>query len=244
MTGENKLPEKITRTILRYPNLALKIQVKLKEETIATHNEFTIGDKKYINLNFNGYVTLELVKQNDQSFDMTKSFLIGMGNLGSVVKTMKKVLKNIYEQNIFALQNNKVIVYEDMAKKYTEQVTIPRIGQAIMIKPSVIYDENETSYEGVHIFINKVENVIPLSIEEFENLVYTLEKIDIFEYSQSLVNYYLAFTNHHEKNLDLFSNRKMYNSQIKKNIDWTSSSKEKTTSNFSTSKDEDIFEGL
>ena len=60
-----KLPEKLSRTILQYPNLNLKLHVKLKNDNGIFHNEFAFGKNKYINLNINGYLTLEIPKNKD-----------------------------------------------------------------------------------------------------------------------------------------------------------------------------------
>ena len=156
-----KIPEKISRNILSYNNLVLKIHVRLKGDNgITYHNNFNFMDKNYINLNPTVYLTLEMVKDKETVFDKSKGFLIGQGNIGSVSKLMETVLKDIYTKEIFAIKNNNVIIFEDMSKKYAKQITIPRMGQSILIKPAVIYDENETTYEGVHLFINKTRNLI------------------------------------------------------------------------------------
>lgn len=240
--GGGKLPEKLTRTILQYPNLILKLHVKLKNENGIFHSEYSYGNNKYISINANGFLTLELPKDKDNNeYDPTKSFIIGTGNIGNVVTRMKKVLKNIYNEDIFAIKDNKVIIYNDMAKQYTEQITIPRLGQGLLIRPSVVYDENETTYEGVTIYVNNSNNAISLSIDEYENLIYILEKIDIVNISQLLLNYYMIHVMNAEKLKEVASGR-VINQQIK-SIDW-GSSKPKTISNYRKEESNDIFEGL
>ena len=240
MENNINLPEKITRTIIRFDNLVLKISVKLKDENNTFHIETYFNEKTYITLNNPGYLIMEIPKHSDQIYDPSRSFLIGQGNIGSAVKAMKSVLKNIYTQEIFALQGNKVIVYEDMSKKYTEKVSIPRLNQNLLIRPAVIYDENEISYEGVNIYLNNSNNVASLSIEEFENLVYTLEKIDLFVYSQLLVNYVVSFyINKKEK---IVTENTIPKSSMKA-IEWNVK-ENKTSSNYRPKKEENIFEGL
>lgn len=234
------LPEKISRIVLQYSNMILKLNVKIKNDNGTFHNEFAYGDKKYININVSSYLTLEIPKTEDnKEFDPSKSFMIGLGNIGNVVKRMKKVLNNIYKEDIFAIQNNKIIAYDDMVKKYTEQINIPRLGQALLIRPSVIYDENETTYEGVNIYINKSYNVVSLSIDEFENFVYILENIDLMSYSQLIVNYYMLYLN-----TDINSLSPKKNSvQNLKSIDWFDN-KPKVQSNYRKEEPDNTFEGL
>jgi len=237
-----KLPEKLSRIILQYPSLILKLNVKIKNENSTFHNEFSFGDKKYINININSYLTLEVPKTTEnQDYDPSKSFLIGLGNIGNVVKKLKNVLNNIYKENIFAIQNNNVIAYEDMVKKYTEQITIPRLGQALLIKPAVIYDENETSYEGVNIYVNNSNNIISLSIDEYENFVYVLEHIDLFSYSQMLLNYFIVYASNKDK-INNFNMRKI--TYRNKTIDWNIENTGKVTSNYRKEEADDLFDEL
>lgn len=83
-----------------------------------------------------------------------------------------------------------------MAEKCTEQVFISYINQGIIMKPVVLYDDRDVSYEGVRIFINKLDNFVDLTIDMFEGLVYTMEKVDLFLYSQEIVNF---VTSHYNK---------------------------------------------
>lgn len=238
--GGEKLPEKLTRTILQYPTMILKLHVKLKNDMGMFHNEFSYGHNKYINIIANGYITLEVGKTKDkQDYDPTRSFMIGVGNIGNVVNGLKKVLNNICKHDIFAIQNKKIIAYDDMVKKYTEQIITPFINQALLVKPSVIYDENEISYEGVIIYVNNTNNMIQLSISEFENFVYVLEKIDIFSTSQLLLNYYMMSIICKDK----MTNNKKPNTQFK-NIDWETDTKMITTSNYNKNESDDIFKDL
>lgn len=240
MKTGGKLPETISRTILKYNNMVLKLIVKLKDDNKLFIGEYNNNNKTSIVLNPNAYLSLYLNDENDKTFDKSRGFMIGQGNIGIVIRAFKNVLRNMYKQDIFINQNNKIIIYEDMAKKYSESVRIPNTTYSLLIVPSVIYDENETTYEGVTIYINKLENMLPLAIDEFENLVYTLENIDIFTYSQLLINFVLT----HIGELNTKSNS--FNSYQIKSIGWKNDTvkKEKTVSNYSTNKDDDMFSEL
>lgn len=236
-----KIADKINRVILQYQNMILKLHVKLKNDNGTFTNVFKFKDNEYIKLSIYGFITLELPKDKETNeYDPSRSFFIGPGNIGTVVTRMKRLLNNIYKHEIFAIKNNIIISYEDMVKKYTEKVQIVNLSQALLLKPAVIYDENETSYEGVNIYVNNTSNIISLSIDEYENMVYVLEKIDIFTASQLLVNYYLTYLTNKTELDKLLVNQTDFN---RPQIDW-GTSENKTISNYSNDEEPDIFEGI
>ena len=95
----------------------------------------------------------------------------------------------------------------------------------------------------INIYVNKSTNIISLSIDEFENLVYILENIDIFNASQLLINYYMMYLVNSEK-LKEAATGKEYNKNVK-SIDWLSSNNtSKTVSNYRPEEKDDIFDGL
>ena len=231
-------PQKLSRTILYLKNLTIRIHVKLVDTNFNFHNEFSYGNKTYLKLDPSVYLTLEMSK-GEEGFVQDKTILLTQMNINQVIMSMKKVLKNIYNEKIFAMRGNEIIVYEDMSKKYTEKLMIPNSNQALMIKPSVIYDENETSYEGVHMFINKLENIIELSIDEFESVIYTLSQVNLFEYSQLLINYaMIKYPNGY------IVNDKPLTQKKKTSINWEQQNNDAVHSTFKKTSDNNIFNGL
>lgn len=190
--------EKISRVILQpVQNLQLKLSVKLSKENKINgkkesfHKLFTTEDKiSYLNLDFYSSLTLELTTK---PWSKDKSLLITMSNIYQIQFAFKKVLDNIYNGEIFAMdKNDNVIAYGGMCDKHTVRAFNIGFNQRLIIRPSVIYDENDISYEGVVMFINKTNNHIELTIDALESLYYALTKVDIFAYSQLLLNYYVS----------------------------------------------------
>ena len=179
-------PTKLFRTLFQTKELSLRIHVSLYNETYGGFNkEYPFGNKCSVKVEPGVFLTLEIRKEN-QIFDSSASILIGRGNLHMYKKLFNKVLKNIYNEAIFANKGNDVIIYNDMADKFSDKLVVPRLNTAVLIKPAVVYDENEVSYEGVNIYLNKSENVTSLYIDEFEELVNILNDIDLFLYTQVL----------------------------------------------------------
>ena len=200
----NKKPEKITRTILNFKNLVLKIHVRIMNDQGSYHSEYEYMNSLYLKLDTNVYLTLEIMSDE---WSKDKTLIITQNNIQGVVNTLKNILHDIYSENIFANKpNGEIIAYKDMVDKFTRKISLYGTSQQMLIRPGVIYDDNEVSYEGAILYINRFENKVELPIELLETLYYTLKEIDLFSYSQLLINYFVSY--YKNGNTNLFENGK------------------------------------
>ena len=184
--------ERITRTIYSYANLTLKLNVKLYNKDVPLHAEYEVGGKTYIRLDQFAYLTLEIATNPGETWNPSKGIMITPIHVYDVIKTFKTVMKDIQEQDIYMVKkNDDIVIDKEKAQLYTAISNIPSCG-SIKVMPTIVYDQNDISYEGVNIFINDDNNVSSIPISYFEALVCTMEKIDIFQYSQMLMNYYIS----------------------------------------------------
>ena len=187
--------DKISRTVIQpSKELLLRMHVRLLRENDGRkenfHKLFEIGGNKYLSLDIQAYLTLEL-KRDEWSID--KWVMINQTNIVHIIKGFKKMLNAIYNEGIFAnTKGNKIILYKDKVKEHTQKIFNLGNNNRLMISPAIVYDDNDTSYEGVIIYLNKTDNYTQLPIDAFESLIYSLEKIDIFIYSQEILNYYMS----------------------------------------------------
>lgn len=186
---------KISRELL---NLGRKLVIKMNVQLIGENNSYFLNQygradgssTKSISLTPNAFITFEY---KDGTWSKDKSILINELNLVKVVKGFRNMHKNIYNGGIFAQdKNGKVIIYGDRSRECTEAI---RIGvQHMLLVPTVIIDDSGITYEGVTLYLNTMENFIELPIDWFEGMIRVLEKIDMFQYSQLLLNFYMSFT--------------------------------------------------
>lgn len=229
------IPEKATRTIINLKNVVVKLHVKFSTDNGNAHTEYEYGKKRYLKLEPSVYLTLELVSD---TWDKTKTVIITQNSIYGIVCNMKQMIDNIYNENIFANKSNgEIVAYKDMVDKYTRRMVVSGTNQQIMFRPAVIYDENELTYEGVELYINRLENKAELTIESFEALYYTISQIDLFQYSQLILNY---FTNYYGKKYVSSDAPK----QTKQKISFTDNS-EQTEANYRPNDDkEKLFSGI
>lgn len=196
-------PEKIDRVIFRASRfLTLKMTVRLLNQNREGKadpffDDFEFNHKRYMKLNVNAFVTLEIPRQKDEEWSKDKSVSISSTTIYSVISAFNRIRQAFYEtdpkKQIFALnQQNEVIIYDKMATDYQETINHLGNNQFMLIKPAVVYVD-ETTYEGVRIFINNTSNAVDLTIDQFEALLYHITQINMFEYAQSLVNFFIAY---------------------------------------------------
>lgn len=188
--------KKITRTILNVQrNLVLKLHVKLiseeNGEKHSFHNEYEYQGATYIRIDSMPFMTLDIIDK-ESVWSKDKSIMITPNNIVHIVRAMERLLDAIYGDEIFAVNaKDQVVIYKDKADEYTQRLFNIGMNQRLLIRPAKIYDHNEVEMEGVILIINTPDNVVELSIDAFESLVYNLKKIDMFTYSQLLLNYFM-----------------------------------------------------
>lgn len=190
-------PIKITRTLLTFKSMTLKLHVKLKGDndkfSFKYHIESEYLYQKYLTLNPSVFLSIDVIdKENNYGFDKSKSLIITQKTVFRVIMFFRRLVKSMYTKDLFITKGNEIILQRDVAENVKELLQVSQ-NNAIVGIPAVIYDENEISYEGVHLFINKTSNLIPLTFTELETLLYMLEKVDLFQYSQLLLNYYVSY---------------------------------------------------
>ena len=235
----NGYPEKITRVIYAYGNLTIKLHVKiLDDKNEPLHTEYEYGKKKYLKLDNFVYLTLDITESGQ--WDQSKSIMITQYNMHVISSAINKVIKDIYNGSMYAMKKNgELIIYKDKVVECTQQVNIVSPPAALLIEPTIVYDDNEIGYEGVNLFINKRENVIQIPIHYLEALKYTLDKIDLFHYSQLLLNYFVSY--YGGSNERVFERKHNVN-RYKQNISFDNPNVETTSANFRRpSDDSDIF---
>lgn len=194
---------KISRELL---NLGRKLVIKMNVQLVGENNSYFLNQygrpdgssAKSISLSPNAFITFEY---KDGTWSKDKSILINELNLVKVVKGFRNMHKNIYNGGIFAQdKNGRVIIYSDKARECTEAI---RVGiQHILLVPAIIEDDSGLTYEGVILYLNNMENFVELPIDWFEGMIRVLEKIDIFQYSQLLLNFYMAFTKNNDEKMN------------------------------------------
>jgi hypothetical protein len=186
--------EKISTPLIKFKELVLKFHVSLVKVTNDRRdnvfNVYTFDNKSYGILDTNAYLTLEIIKNKDESWDKTKSVIISEKNIHKIVSTIKTMIDILYnnETDLFYTRNNEIFLYNDIGSKFIKEIELG--AGKLTLQPGIVYDMDERSYEGCVILFNKINNIVGLSIDELEALYHILNKVDIFAYKMSMLTYY------------------------------------------------------
>lgn len=231
--------EKISRVIIQpVRNLQLRLHCKLVKENQGRkenfHNEFKYGKSSYVKLDLQSFMTLEIIGDFGD-WDASKSLLIDQRNIYQITKGFEEMRDNLYKKDLFFMDKKKNIkIHSDLIDDNTVRIFNSQSNQRILLRPAVIMDDQDITYEGVIIYINKTENYVELPLDAFESLVYALEKVDMYLYSQLLLNYYVTMCKEKEK-------EDKPKAVVKSNV-FESKPEPKTESNFVKEvKDEEFF---
>lgn len=221
-------PVKISQQLFTYSKFRIRFHVKIDNDS---HKEYDFNNKVYTHINYQSYITMEILTDNNVN-DMSNSMMITERNMFAIVNFLNKSINHIYKDDLYAMKNKKLIMYNDIAKNCREVVQTPT--GTLMSKPTIIYDENEMAYEGISLFINNTNNMIDIPIDSLEAIRYTILKVDFILYANSIVNYYI---NYYKVNSDNPTQTNKFQPS-KKQIDWNvQPDKSHTTATFNRGRD-------
>lgn len=242
----NNYPTKISRILGYFGKLTVKIHVSIKtnpnEPSDLFHNEFEFNNNVYLHLNPFVFITLERRTDNKNTWDKSGNIMLLQSNIHSFIRGIDEILENITIGKMFAAKNNgEIVLYKDEAIKNSVMIHLIHSNNTVKIMPGIVYDDNGTSYEGAIFYFNKIENDIPLTIEEMEGLRYLLTNIDLVTYSQLILNYFISY---YKINKDNPVNKYKGSNKPTHHVLFDDNDDNLVKSNFSKTEENNIMDGL
>lgn len=199
----------ITRTIATIGSFRIKMYVPLfksqENKSIITDwaKEVSpvITEHSYFIDDYAMVIIDNIGKGLDKSLEWRKQHLtMTQKNQYIFIKAFKDILKIMYqEKDIFYMKDGKLHLYnlsdEDIVKVFNAGS-----NNVFELRPAVIVDDDGEEYEGASLCINATSNIGPLVLDEIHAMVHILERIDIFLYSQSLINFYYSYVSKADAN--------------------------------------------
>ncbi len=189
---------KISRKLYDKHNITLKITVPLEREDYRKekktyHSVYTSKDDvNYITVDIEPFLILEM--KDGTPWDKKKSILVTDDNIQALIDGFEKIINNMIYGKVFGqLENGDSIVFKDKVEENTVHISNLLGSQYVELRPGIYVDEqDDLTYECCLMYFNKRSNVIPLTVDTLAALYRKLKQIDIFMYSQALLNYYVA----------------------------------------------------
>lgn len=190
--------EKLTDNVFFLGNntiIRLNVILATKREDTTRysyHQEYEYTTSKYINKNrvitlrrnFDYYLSIENLKStqyNDKEFIMIR--IQDMYHFIDRIHQASRWFIDISFKTLFATKNGKLTVLDRV-----EPIEMYINSKCIRLEPVVI-DYTDNTIEGVRMFLNSDSNFIDIPVDRFMGLLYLMDRINLFESAQLLVNY-------------------------------------------------------
>ena len=224
----NEIDKSINRTILTIGQCKLIFAIILSDDDpniLGAQKKFFNGPKlrdtsrevdnntihHTIDLN---YTPMVYIKANSKLFwDRGRKAMIimTMRNQHIIVEAFKRMMRIMHE-DVFYMENGVLQRYalkdEWIVREYPSQ------KDSFVLTPTIIKDESDGRlYEGVNMLMNDSEIYIDFTFDEFMAVFNALTRIDLFLYSQALLNFYIEYkkhldVEHRESKVDPMADRK------------------------------------
>lgn len=121
----------------------------------------------------------------DAKWDGTKQFSVNKNYITRFNRELKRYYKYIMTGKNYIYDDTGEILI-DISKDKRSVLYINYGYQSILIEPD-IFEENNINKPGIRFTINDPANTMVLSIDEFEDIVYTVDKLDLISLGNQLV---------------------------------------------------------
>ena len=203
MSDEMKhVDKRIVRTIAKFSSFKLELHVLLTQpdgkpgvidwerevSSLWTEHNYYIDSSAFL-------IIKNTSKNSDKDIDWRKRSLYMTSRTQHIfVKAFDDMLKILYDET-----NDPFYQEHGHLKTYTPEenqiVFVDSVGDdnVFELRPAVITDKDNVEYEGAALSINTSTNTGGLVLDELEAIRDILSKIDLFLYSQSLLNFYYLY---------------------------------------------------
>lgn len=185
---------KVSREIVKIENLKIKMCVVIEEgEQFSSFFDYSINSNiKGVSISSDNFISLEFKVGKDWS----ESHSINLRNLdlAKLDILLKQVYDLIFEVDTYKqTKGGKLILKEELDGR--NWIVDCSSGDYIKIKLDVLVDETGKNWEGITITLNDETCSTSLTVDMLKCLIRVITKIDLYMYSQPLINFYIEYTN-------------------------------------------------
>ena len=210
------IDKRIVRTIAKFSSFKLEIHVLLTQtdgkpgvfdwerevNSMWTEHNYYIENMAFL-------VIKNTSKNSDKDIDWRKRSLYMTSRTQHIfVKAFDDMLKILYDED-----HDPFYQEQGHLRTYTPEdnqiVFVDNVGDdnVFELRPAVITDKDNVEYEGAALSINTSTNTGGLVLDELEAFRDILSRMDLFLYSQSLLNFYYLYKKKVESENILVKNR-------------------------------------
>lgn len=175
--------------------LHVRLVNEINGNMVSYHNSYVSPyNEEYVSLDISSFLTLEYTEK-DGEWDRSKSITITNRTIVQFIKGLRRIISNLEHGRVFGIREGtkEPVLFKDRVEENTVIINNIGVGQAVELRPAVIYDEdNDISYEGVVMYLNKVSHAVYLTTDELDALYHELSTMSLTMMSQLMINYHVA----------------------------------------------------
>lgn len=182
--------KKVGRTIFKINDLIGKISIGLfsSEGQSAGIDIYEFNNDKNINLQYYPLLILDITSK--MQWCRKRSIILNNKTIIHFIRGLKKLI-NLFKNDIYYYNSEKKLCLGALDDSYYIRLLNLGDNNIVEMYPVIIEDRDFVQYEGARIVFNDVENYVELSYDELISLEDIMKKIDLFTYSQLLINFAL-----------------------------------------------------
>lgn len=147
---------------------------------------------QYLTFKIYPYYILRFIHpdEHEEKYNRNRTQTINRFDSFHFIMQGKELLKKFKEtEDLFSYLDNQLVVNKQRAKEISTIVNL-KDGRKLLLQPIVVPDkETRSEFEGIAIFSNSLDTYSLLTYDEFQFLLYTMEKTDLDNLAMQMINY-------------------------------------------------------
>lgn len=171
-----------------------KLEIKLSVGILNNKGEktyyslFDTGRDTYLTSDPSSNIVMTL---KDSAWDSQKSLYINKNNIAQLIEGLNDMYIKLKRKDLYIIHPNGEMELGGITSDDEVFLTNLKFNQCLKIEPAIIYDADKKPLQGVYMYINRKDNIVDLSIDEFQSIVILFNKVDIGLETQGLINMHI-----------------------------------------------------
>ena len=172
------------------PILKVTLNVTVSKDGNYAFSKFSNEKGDFITVNVHPRIVFRYIVK-DAPWDNHHQIVITQRNIFSLRLAFKKFYQNFQRDDLYRYDDNGRVT--ELVSDDRDVLVIPlTMGQLMRLEPTVITDTKNKIYPGVMMTLNKEENQVPLTIDEFESIYELISSINIYQAGMTLLQTYIG----------------------------------------------------
>lgn len=174
------------------PLLKITLNVTLNKDGNYAFSKYSNERGDFITVNVNPRIVFRYIVK-DAPWDSHHQIIINQKNIFQLRLAFKKFYQLFQRDDLYRYDYNGRITELVMDDSDILVIPLP-MGQLMRLEPTVITDSKNKIYPGVMMTINREENQVPITIDEFEAIYELVQSINIYQSGMTLLQTYIGMT--------------------------------------------------